>query len=316
MSLDIAVQTLLDRMRGMPPFELSTVEDARASTAAFLAFQEPQRLVSRVVDTTYAGSSEELPIRIYVPEGTGPFPVVVYFHGGGFVTGDLIVSEELCRALANDVGAIVAAVGYRLAPEHKFPAATDDTFAALCWIADHVAQFGGDPRRLAVHGDSAGGNLAAVTALRARDEGGPSLTCQVLVYPVIEPYADTRSRHEFREGYVLNAAGMDWFWDHYLTTSADADNPYVDPSKATDLAGLPPTLIVTMENEVPRDEAEYFGEQLAEAGVPTEVVRVDGLVHGVYWITAAVPRGNEIRALVVRFLVEQFAGRTIEGTVR
>lgn len=315
MPLDSAVQTLLEQMAGLPPFEVSTVQDARASTAAFVALQEPHRQVARQVDTTYSGPSGELPIRLYVPEGAGPFPVVAYFHGGGFVTGDLVVSEELCRVLANDVGAIVAAVGYRLAPEHQFPAATDDTFAALQWIADNVDTFGGDPTRLAVHGDSAGGNLAAVAALRARDEGGPSLVCQALVYPVIEPYANTPSRDEFREGFVVNAAGMDWFWNHYLADGTDTGNPYVDPSKAQDLTGLPPTLIVTMENEVSRDEAESFGAQLVEAGVPTEVVRIDGLVHGVYWITAAVPRGNEIRALVVRFLIEQFAP-TLEGSVQ
>ena len=178
----------------------------------------PPRAVAQVIDTTYPGPAGDQNIRLYIPDAPGPLPVVVYFHGGGFVTGDLAVTEELCRALANDAGAIVAAVSYRLAPEHPFPAATDDTFAALQWVADNAVQFGGDPTRIAVHGDSAGGNLAAVAALRARDEGGPALTCQVLTYPVIDPHADTPSREQYGEGYIITAAGLDWFWNQYLET--------------------------------------------------------------------------------------------------
>ena len=311
MPIDAAVQNLLDGLneQGVRPFEHLSVAEARATVASFVDLQAPPECVARVIDTTYPGPAGAQNIRLYIPDAPGPLPVVMYFHGGGFVTGDLTVTEELCRALANAPGTIVAAVSYRLAPEHKFPAATDDTYAALCWLGENAAQFGGDPTRIAVHGDSAGANLAAVAALRARDEGGPALTCQVLTYPVVDPYADTPSRTEFGEGYIITAAGLDWFWNHYLRTAEDADNPLATPSRATSLTGLPPALILTMEYEVPRDEAEAYGKQLADAGVPTEIIRFDGLVHGVYWISGAIPRVADIRSAVTAYLRRQFAER-------
>lgn len=189
MPIDAAVQNLLEGLnaQGVRSFEHMSVAEARATVASFVDLQTPPEPVAQVIDTTYPGPAGDQSIRLYIPDAPGPLPVVAYYHGGGFVTGDLTVTEELCRSLANDAGAIVAAVTYRLAPEHKFPAATDDTYAALCWIAENATGFGGDPTRIAVHGDSAGGNLAAVAALRARDESGPALTCQVLTYPVIDP---------------------------------------------------------------------------------------------------------------------------------
>ncbi|MDF3312960.1 alpha/beta hydrolase [Rhodococcus koreensis] len=309
MPLDAAVQSLLNGLtaQGVRPFEEMSVADARATVASFVDLQAEPRPVAQVIDTIYPGPAGDQDIRLYIPDAPGPLPVVAYFHGGGFVTGDLAVTEELCRALANDAGAIVAAVSYRLAPEHPFPAATDDTFAALRWIADNAVHFGGDPTRIAVHGDSAGGNLAAVAALRARDEGGPALTCQVLTYPVIDPHADTPSREEFGEGYIITAAGLDWFWNHYLRDPDDAENPLAVPSKAAYLTDLPPALILSMEYEVSRDEAESYGRQLADAGVEVEVVRIDGLVHGVYWISGAIPRATEIRSAVAEYLIRQFS---------
>ena len=198
-------------------------------------------------------------------------------------------------------------VAYRRAPEHKFPAATDDTAAALCWVADHIDEHGGDPRRMAVMGDSAGGNLAAVAAQRARDEGGPRLAAQVLVYPVVDPTAQLASRTEFGEGYVIGARDIDWFWQQYLRTPADAQNPLAAPAKAATLAGLPPALVLSTEYEVSRDEAEAYAEQLAAAGVETEAVRFDGLIHGVYWMSGAVPRSRELHDTVVAFLAKQLA---------
>jgi acetyl esterase len=309
MPIDPAVQNLLDGLnaQGVPSFTQMTVDQAREVVSTFTALQAPPREVARVIDTTYPGPSGDQSIRLYIPEVPGPLPVVVYFHGGGWVTGDLTVTEELCRDLANDACAIVAAVSYRLAPEHKFPAATDDTFAALQWVAANAAGFGGDPARIAVHGDSAGANLATVAALRARDEGGPALVAQVLTYPVIDSRADTPSRAAFGEGYLLSSADLDWFWNHYLSAPEDADNPLATPSKTSSLAGLPPTLIQTVEYEVPRDEAETYGKQLADAGVPTELVRFDGLVHGVYWISGAIPRVTEMRSSTTDFLKTHFS---------
>jgi acetyl esterase len=315
MPLDTAVQDLITGLgeQGIRSFEQMGVTEARNFAATFVDLQAPHRAVAKVIDTTYPGPAGDQRIKLYIPDAPRPLPIVVYFHGGGFVLGGLAVTEELCRAIANDSGAIVAAASYRLAPEHKFPAATDDTFAALQWVARNARGFGGDPRRITVHGDSAGGNLAAVAALRARDEGGPPLVAQVLVHPVIDSKAQTLSRAEYAQGYLLTAAALDWFWKQYLGSTEDADDPRATPSKATSLAGLPPTLILTVEYEVPRDDAEAYGRRLANAGVPTNIIRFDGLVHGLYWISGAVPRIGEMRSTATDFLKTQFAARHASG---
>jgi acetyl esterase/lipase len=308
MPVDPHVETLLDGLteQGLKSFERIGVEATRAVIATFTGLQRPAPPVARVIDGTYPGPVGAQPLRIYIPEGEGPLPVVVYFHGGGFVGGGLSVVDEPARALANDVGAIVVTASYRLAPEHKFPAATDDTFTALKWVADHAAGFGGDPARIAVMGDSAGGNLAAVAALRARDERGPQLVAQVLVYPVVDPTARLHSRKLFGEGYVITATGLDWFWEQYLGSLADTRNPLAVPAKAGSLAGLPPALVLTTEYEVSRDEAEAYAKRLADSGVETECIRFDGLIHGVYWMSGAVPRSGELRDAVTRFLSKRF----------
>jgi acetyl esterase len=307
MPVDVAAQGVIDALSGSTPFEQMSVEEVRAAVASFVGLQKPHQDVSRVIDTVYPGPAGPQKARIYIPEAQGPLPVVVYFHGGGFIAGDLAVAEEPNRALANDAGAIVVAAGYRLAPEHPFPAATDDTFAALQWVAENIAQYDGDPSRIAVMGDSAGGNLAAVAAQRCRDDGGPSLSGQVLVYPVIDSTAELDSRAEFKEGFVITSADLDSFWAHYLPTPEDADNPLATPSRTDSLAGLPPALVISTEYEVARDEAEAYASQLAEAGVQTEALRVDGLIHGAYWMSGAVPRSHEIHDAAVTFLRRQFA---------
>ena len=309
MSLDTDVQSLLAGLgaQGMQSFELVGVDATRAIVETFTGLQMPPREVAKVIESAYPGPAGPQQLRIYVPDADAPLPVVVYFHGGGFVGGGLAVADEPVRALANDVGAIVVAVSYRLAPEHKFPAATDDTFAALKWVAAHAADFGGDPARIAVMGDSAGGGLAAVAAQRARDEGGPDLVAQVLVYPVVDPTAKLPSRIECGSGYIITAAALDWFWDQYLTGPADLDNSLAVPARAETLSGLPPALVLSTQYEVSRDEAEAYATKLAAAGVETEAIRFDGLVHGVYWMSGAVPRSVELRDAITRFLTKQFA---------
>ncbi|MBJ8345798.1 alpha/beta hydrolase [Antrihabitans sp. YC2-6] len=309
MSLDTDVQSLLAGLgaQGMQSFELVGVDATRAIVETFTGLQMPPREVAKVIESAYPGPAGPQQLRIYVPDADAPLPVVVYFHGGGFVGGGLAVADEPVRALANDVGAIVVAVSYRLAPEHKFPAATDDTFAALKWVAAHAADFGGDPARIAVMGDSAGGGLAAVTAQRARDEGGPDLVAQVLVYPVVDPTAKLPSRIECGSGYIITAAALDWFWDQYLTGPADLDNSLAVPARAKTLSGLPPALVLSTQYEVSRDEAEAYATKLAAGGVETEAIRFDGLVHGVYWMSGAVPRSVELRDAITRFLTKQFA---------
>ena len=311
MPIDPHVQSLLDGLteQGLKSFERIGVDATREVIATFTDLQRTPPAVSRVIEWEFPGPGGAQPLRIYIPEGDGPLPVVVYFHGGGFIGGGLSVVDEPARALANDVGAIVVTAGYRLAPVHKFPAATDDTFAALRWVADHVADFGGDPARIAVMGDSAGGNLAAVAALRARDAGGPRLVAQVLVYPVVDPTARLASRELYREGYVITTTSLDWFWEQYLASLADTRNPLAVPAKANSLAGLPPALVLTTEYDVSRDEAEGYAERLADSGVETECIRFDGLVHGVYWMSGAVPRSGELRDAVTRFLSKRFTKR-------
>jgi acetyl esterase len=306
MPLDSTVQDLLGALgaQGLKPFAQLSVEESRATVETFTGLQKTPQPVSSVVEATYPGPGGELPLRIYTPKAPGAvsaLPVVVYFHGGGFVAGSLNVADEPARALANDVGALVVAAGYRLAPDAKFPAATDDTTAALRWVAENIAAHGGDPDRIAVVGDSAGGNLAAVAAQRVRDEGGPQLAAQVLIYPVIAADSDFPSKHEYAD-YLIGPADLDYFWGHYLNGPEDALDPKASPSRATSLAGLPPALVLTNEYESGRDEAEAYARQLQDDGVATEARRFDGLVHGVFWMSGAVPRSAEVHDAVVAFL--------------
>ncbi|PBC49858.1 esterase [Rhodococcus sp. ACS1] len=304
MALDSHAADLIAGLQaqGLKAFEHSTVEEVRAVVATFTGLQAPPEPVARVVDAHYESGGAQIALRVYIPEGQAPHPVVLYFHGGGFVAGDLDVVDEPARAVANGAGAIVVAATYRRAPEHRFPAAADDAAAALQWVAANVGTYGGDPGNVVVMGDSAGGNLAAVTALRARDEDGPRLRGQVLIYPVIDPNAEFPSRREFAEGYVIGAGDLDWFWGNYLSSPEDATHPYAVPSRAASLEGLPPALVLTTENEVARDEAEAYAGALRQAGVDTEAIRFDGLLHGAFWMSGAVPRSSEMRSAVVEFV--------------
>lgn len=304
MALDEHVARLIAGLQaqGLKSFEQMSVDEARGVVATFTGLQAPPEPVAQVHRAHYSSAGREQDLRIYVPEGEGPHPVVLYFHGGGFVAGSLDVVDEPARGIANATGAIVVTAAYRLAPEHRFPAAPDDAWAALRWVVANIADYDGDPDNLVLAGDSAGGNLAAVTALRARDQGGPRLRGQMLVYPVVDPEAQLPSRREFAEGYVITAAGLDWFWEQYLSAPGDLQNPYAVPTRADSLAGLPPTLILTTENEVARDEAEEYGARLHRDGVDVTTVRFDGLVHGVFWMSGAVPRSRELLSAVAEFV--------------
>jgi acetyl esterase len=204
---------------------------------------------------------------------------IVYFHGGGWVLGDLDSHDAVCRALANASGSIVISTDYRLAPEHRFPAAADDAYAATRWVADNATLLRIDPKKVAVAGDSAGGNLAAAVTLMARDQAGPDLAFQVLIYPVTDANFDTPSYIENAVGYLLTRTGMQWYWNHY-TAEADRTNPYASPSRATTLGALPPALVITAEYDPLRDEGEAYATALRSAGVPTTLTRYPGLVHG------------------------------------
>jgi acetyl esterase len=284
-------QGLLDALAeaGLPATEEMTVPNARAATAGFLALQGEPVEVASVLDRTVPGPAGEIPVRVYTPAGEGPFPVVVYFHGGGWVIGDLEVVDQPCRQLASAAGAIVVSVDYRLAPEHRYPAAFDDSYAATVWVGAHAAEIGGDPARLAVAGDSAGGNLAAAVALAARDRGGPELAAQLLIYPVTDFNFGTASYQDNREGYLLTKGSMQWFWAHYLGAQDLDKDPYACPLRADSLVGLPPAYVATSEYDPLRDEGEAYARRLEGAGVAVTAKRFDGLLHGFFWMLAAVP---------------------------
>ena len=256
-----------------PPYELG-VEAARAASPPTLA--DPLEDVVRVEELEAGG----VPIRMLWGTDESPAPAVVYFFGGGWVTGGLDDVEPSCRRLANAARCVAATVGYRRAPEHPFPAALEDCFAATRWIAEHAPELGLDARRLAIGGASAGGNLAALVCLRARDDGGPALTSQLLVYPVTDYRADTPSMRESTDPCFLDNRSMEWFWSLYLDDERDADA--AAPLRAGDLRGLPPALVITAEHDPLRDEGERYVERLREAGVDAELERYDGMVHGFF----------------------------------
>jgi acetyl esterase len=276
------IRSLLDQQAtsGRPPLHHQSVEQARAfHVADAAALNGPPAPVAAVADRRVPGPAGELPVRVYTPEGSPPFPIVVFFHGGGWVVGTLDTYDPLCRALAAATPAVVVSVDYRLAPEHRWPAAVEDAYAATEWASRNAAALGGVQHRLAVAGDSAGGNLAAVVALGARDRGGPAIAFQLLVYPVLDVAGGTASWQEYADGYHLTADGMRWYWDHYLG-GADGAAPDASPLRAAFVGGLPPALVIGAEYDILRDEGEAYAARLAEAGVDASASRHAGVVHG------------------------------------
>lgn len=290
------VQQLLEGLaaEGVPPFEEMTVPQAREATTAFEGLQGEPEDVAAITNRTVPGPDGEIPVRIYTPSGEGPFPVVVFYHGGGWVIGTLETVDRPCRALANAAGAVVVSVDYRLAPEHRYPAAFDDCYAATVWVAEHAAELNIDPARLCVAGDSAGGNLAAAVALAARDRTGPAIAAQLLAYPVVDFDFTTPSYEDNKEGYLLTRGAMQWFWAHYLGAREIGADPYLCPGRAADLSGLPPAYVATCELDPLRDEGEAYARRLTAAGVPVVAQRFDGMIHGFLWTLGATPVGATV----------------------
>src|ERR1700733_10018965 len=277
-----ALLEMIDAL-GAPPLESQDPVEARNARVDAMKMMggEPDAL-GYVENLAVPGPGGEIPVRVYAIERGGALrPALVYFHGGGFVFGNLDTHDAVCRAIAKESGAVVISVDYRLAPENKFPAAVDDSYAATVWVAANAERLGIDAHRIAVGGDSAGGNLAAVIAIRCRDAGGPALAAQVLLYPVTDSSSfETESHREFAEGYFLTRGAMDWFTGHYVASSDQRRHPEASPLLASNLSGLPPALVITAEFDPLRDEGETYAERLRQAGVPVTVTRYPGMIHG------------------------------------
>ncbi|WP_369254926.1 alpha/beta hydrolase [Geodermatophilus amargosae] len=292
MPVDPHIAALLSMLAesGAPPMYEGSPEAGRA---LYLQLTHGARGPEQVVpvagteDRTVPGADGDLRARVYRPEGDGPFPTVVFFHGGGWVIGDLDTHDNMARSVCRGAGAVVVAVDYRLAPEHPFPAAADDAVASARWVARHLDEFGGD-QRLGLAGDSAGGNLAAVVAQVLRDDGTP-LAGQFLVYPAVDAEGEYPSRVENATGYFLEKDTMDWFYGHYAGAWDDAKDARLSPLHGADLAGLPPAVVVTAEYDPLRDEGEAYGRALEAAGVHADVRRYDGMIHGFFDMGAFSP---------------------------
>jgi acetyl esterase len=293
MALDPQMKALLDQMAAanLQPFHKLTPQEARAARRAPQGEPEP---VAHVEDRTIPGPGGEIPVRIYVPKGNGPFGVLVYFHGGGWVVGNVDMTDQPCRMLTNAARCVTVSVDYRLAPEHKFPAGPEDCYAATKWAADNAPALNCDPARIAVGGTSAGATLAAAVALMARDRGGPRVAYQLLVYPATTSALDTPSHREFAKDsyYILSRADMEWFWGHYLAGEADRTNPYACPAYAKTLRGVAPAFVITAEYDPLRDEGEAYAARLREEGVQVVLRRYDGVTHGFFGMPAQLDKAK------------------------
>ncbi|MFF4416428.1 alpha/beta hydrolase [Streptosporangium sp. NPDC001559] len=285
MPLHPEAQRIIDRTGVQDQGEAPQLDAAAMREGFRLAWTMPDDLqpVGGVVDTVFPGPAGEVPVRVYTPEGDGPFPALVWFHGGGWTIGSLDENEVACRAVCAGAGAVVVSVDYRLAPENPFPAAADDSYAALLWVHENAEALSVDASRLAVAGESAGGNLAAVVALKARDLNGPRLSLQVLVSPILGHPDDGRASYrDCSEGYFLSKEGMDWFFTQYPRNASDLDDPYLLPLRSKDLSGLAPALVVEAEYDVLRDEGVEYAEALKAAGNQVELAVFDGMIHGFF----------------------------------
>ena len=286
MALDPQAANVIDLVikSGRPPYHQLTPKDARQMFRETRpASTPPAPQIGAVRELMAEGSSGPIPLRLYRPAGVGDsrrLPVLIYFHGGGWVIGDLETHDVLCRQVTAEAGVCVVAVDYRLAPEHKYPAAVDDAWAATRWIVAHAAEFGIDAERVAVGGDSAGGNLAAVVALLARDAGAPRIGLQLLIYPVTDLASESQSYADLAEGYMLTRESMRWFRAQYLAKEEDAADWRVSPLRAPSLTSVAPALVITAGYDPLRDEGEAYARRMREAGVMVDAVCFGGMIHG------------------------------------
>ena len=283
MAANAETQAFLDEIAeadAKPWHEMTPAEARETWYTVCLLFAGAPEPVALIEDQVIPGPHGDITLRSYTPEGDGPFRSLVYFHGGGWVVGSDDTYQVACRRLANASGCKVFFPTYRMAPEFKYPTAVEDCYAALNWISENTSALDIDADRIAIGGDSAGGNLTAAVSLMARDKGGPNAAFQLLIYPVTDYNLDTGSYKEYAEDHLLTAADMAWFWNHYLPTPEAGAEPYASPLRADDLSGLPPALVMTAECDVLCDEGEAYAAKLEAAGVPVTLSRTDGTIHG------------------------------------
>jgi acetyl esterase len=310
MALDQATTALLQQMAesGAKPLHEMTPEEARGFGGALRELYGPGPEMARVEDVTIPAPHGGVPARVFTPHGD-PRAVIIYYHGGGWVIGALDEFDTLGRQLAEKSSSTVVLVDYRLAPEHRYPAAVEDAYTALEWVADAVGRLARDGAPLVVMGDSAGGNLAAIVAQRARD-GGPRIAAQVLVYPVTDCDLDNASYRDPENQLLLSRDSMVWFWDHYTPDASCRTEPGASPLRSEDLSGLPPAIVLTAEHDVLRDEGEAYAEKLRAAGVPVESRRLDGQMHGFFTMVNVLPGAAVGLDHVVEQLQEHLSGTT------
>jgi acetyl esterase len=296
--LDPDVARMIAESAAADPVESLTVEQARAAIRGVMAYQGERTTKVRTEGVIVPGDGGPLAVRLYRPaDASQPSPVLIWAHAGGFVRGDLDTWDTPLCNLAERTRATIASVDYRLAPETPFPGAVEDMLAAVRYLIDHASQLGLDPARIAVGGDSAGGNLAAATALAARDLGvQPPLVAQVLIHPPLDPACASDSARLYADGYLLTRTGILADWSAYLPTPYAGDHPYAAPLRARNLAALPPAIIATAEYDLLRDEGEAYAARLAVAGVPVRLRRFDGMVHSFFHYNGRVPASRALPA--------------------
>ena len=309
-----AIETLSpEQARNVPLLDYAARDLVASKLAARLltvASPNPEQVAS-VHHLTIPGRETEILLRVYTPAGDGPFPVLIYFHGGGFVLANLDIYDSSPRALANAAECIVVSVTYRLAPEYKFPAAMEDAYSATQWVFDHAMEFNGDPNRIAIGGESAGGNLATVVCLMAIERRGALPIHQLLIYPVVDFAAQRDSYRTYASAKPLSAAMMPWFTKHYLNTQQEAENPYVSPIRARSLAGLPPATLINAEIDPLRDDGFDYSEALQAAGVPVTHHLFEGVTHEFFGLAGIVDKAREAVRQAASELKDAFNRTTV-----
>ncbi|ASK63384.1 alpha/beta hydrolase [Virgibacillus phasianinus] len=310
MALDSQVKVILDQINAIPSpaWDQITAQAYRKMAAQSMDMDSEKEEVKEVKDQTIPLEGRSLPIRVYTPEGEAPQPALIFYHGGGWVIGDLDSHDSVCRLLANRAQCVVISVDYRLAPEHKFPAAVEDAYDSLHWVATHAAEFNIDKNRIAVGGDSAGGNLAAVACIIAKERKFPNIAYQMLIYPSTGYDKAPNSMRENAEGYLLTVNQMNWFRDQYFSSEEELQNPYASPLLYSNHENLPPTLIMTAQYDPLRDVGKAYAEKLEENGIDVYYRNYEGLIHGFANFHKLVDKANEALLEAAAQLRKAFTG--------